>query len=791
MKRLLFLCLCAGSVHAQLLQTPDLRWTKDRWEARWLAPLEEGTHYGVYHFRKKFALENKPDRFVIHISADNRYRLFVNGEYVTEGPQISDLRHWRFESLDIAPYLKPGENLLAVQVIYYGEAAPLYLMGRRAGLILQGDSKLESLVNSDDSWKYIRDESTTPLVFKAGLPDVSGQYYAAGPMDRVEGALVPWGWEKPGFNDTGWKTPSRIQNGAPFGVTGYGDEQWELIPRNIPLMERTYETLNVLRKTGDVEILNFTPFSKRLPYTVQANQKSILLFDQQQLTTAFPELILTKGKGSQIKLTYAEALFNDIKNKGHRDSIRGKSIHGVYDIFLPDGGDHRVFTTGSYRAFRYVQVEITTGAEALTIEKIGSWFTGYPFQKAASFSSGDPQLSKIFDIGWRTARLCAYETYMDCPYWERLQYVGDTRIQALVSYYVSGDDRLARNALEQFEWSMTYDGLTYSRYPSSLQQFIPNYSLVWILMVHDYFMIRNDPAFVKTFLPGIRRVLDHFQQYVTKDTMMSEQLYWDFIDHSLSNHKVVTESFYKRLTTNTLFYAYTLGRASELFNYFNQNDQAQHYAALSHELKASAKKQCWDANSQLYADSPDKKHFSMHSNILAVLCGMMPRDQQEDLLKRIVSNKGIVQTTLYFDFYLARAMSQVGAGDLYYDLLNHWRELLQQGLTTFPEGVNRSDCHAWSASPDFEMLASIAGIQPQVPGFKKVVVRPLLQKVDRVKGSIPHWAGKLEVAFEKKGSLLTGSVVLPEGITGRLEWGDKVIELKSGENKIDVDSVSR
>ena len=378
---------------------------------------------------------------------------------------------------------------------------------------------------------------------------------------------------------------------------------------------------------------------------------------------------------------------------------------------------------------------------------------------------------------------------MDCPYWERLQYVGDTRIQALVSYYVSGDDRLARNAIEQFEWSLTYDGLTYSRYPSSLQQFIPNYSLVWILMVNDYFMYRNDSEFVRSFLPGVRRVLDHFQQYMTADTMMTVLPYWDFIDHSLNTRKVVTESFYKKLTTNSLFYAYTLSRASELFSYFKQDDLARHYSALSHQVKSSVKRQCWDANSGMFADSPDKKHFSMHSNILAVLCGMMPKDQQLDLLKRIVANKAIVPTTLYFDFYLARAMNQAGAGDLYYDLLSHWKELLTMGLTTFPEGVNRSDCHAWSASPDFEMLASFAGIQPQVPGFKKVIIRPLLQKLDKVSGSIPHWAGKLEVSFQKTGDQLTGSVVLPEGITGRLEWGSKVVELRSGSNAIDVNAL--
>jgi len=376
---------------------------------------------------------------------------------------------------------------------------------------------------------------------------------------------------------------------------------------------------------------------------------------------------------------------------------------------------------------------------------------------------------------------------MDCPYWERLQYVGDTRIQALVSYYVSGDDRLAKNALEQFESSLTYDGLTYSRYPSSLPQYIPNYSLVWVTMVHDYFMYRNDPEFVKSFLPGMQRVLDHFEQYMSPDNMMREQPYWDFLDHTFPTHKIVDESFFKQLTTNSLFYAYTLSLASEMFGYYNQPQLAQKYSVRSQQLKAGVKKQCWDANRQLYADTPDKKHFSMHSNILAVLCGMVPKEEQQKFMKRIVEDKNLTKTTLYFDFYLGRAMNQTQAGDLYFTLLNQWKELLNVGLTTFPEGVDRSECHAWSASPDFEMLATFAGIQPQTPGFKKVLIRPLLQKLETVTGSIPHWAGELAVDFKKNGNQLTGTVTLPLSITGRLEWNGKVIELKSGENRILID----
>jgi alpha-L-rhamnosidase len=781
MMRILFL-LCLPLVGVgQHLVTPSQHIVKDRWQARWIGPTEGGNQYGVYHFRKSFDLKSKPHQFVVHLSADNRYRFFVNGNYVTDGPQISDARHWRFESLDIAPLLKEGKNVLAVQVVNFAEAAPVYLMGKRAALIMQGDDSLSSIVNTDKNWKYLADESITPLIFKPGNPDLFYQYYAAGPLEKVDASKFHWDWETSDYNDTSWKAASASETGAPFGVVGYGDATWELVPRSIPLMERTFQKSGTIRRSSGLP-RQPTGF----PIAIPANTTTSILIDQQILTSAFPELIVSGGKQSQIKVTYAEAVYEDIKKKGNRDSIQGKSIHGVYDLFLPDGNKNRTFTTLTYRNFRYVQLDITTGNDLLTIEKFGSWFTAYPFEKKASFSSNDPTLSKVFDIGWHTARLCAYETYMDCPYWERLQYVGDTRIQALVSYYVSGDDRLARNALEQFHGSLTYDGLTYSRYPSSLPQYIPNYSLVWVTMVYDYFMYRNDPEFVKSFLPGMQRVLDHFEQYMTPDNMMREQPYWDFFDHSFPTHKIIEESFFKRLTTNSLFYAYTLSLAAEMYGYYNQPELAQKYSLRSQQLKAGVKKQCWDVNRQLYADTPDKKHFSMHSNIMAVLCGIIPKEEQHDFVKRILETKSLTPTTLYFDFYLGRAMNQAQSGDLYMTLLDKWKNLLTLGLSTFPEGVDRSECHAWSASPDFEMLATFAGIQPQTPGFKKVLIRPQLQKLESVKGNIPHWAGDLNVDFKKNGTQLTGTVILPTSITGRLEWNGKAIELKSGENKISV-----
>lgn len=185
-----------------------------------------------------------------------------------------------------------------------------------------------------------------------------------------------------------------------------------------------------------------------------------------------------------------------------------------------------------FRTYRYIQLDITTAGDPLTIEDLYGRFTGYPFTERGSFSCDDPGLAKIWEVGWRTARLCAMETYFDCPYYEQLQYVGDTRIQALISLYVSGDDRLMRQAIRAFDLSRSPEGITASRYPNLQMQYIPPFSLYWINMVHDYWMHRDDEAFVRQFLPGIRSVLEWYVGQIDPATGMlrSRMPHWSFVD---------------------------------------------------------------------------------------------------------------------------------------------------------------------------------------------------------------------------------------------------------------------
>jgi hypothetical protein len=103
---------------------------------------------------------------------------------------------------------------------------------------------------------------------------------------------------------------------------------------------------------------------------------------------------------------------------------------------------------------------------------------------------------------------------VDCPYYEQLLYAGDTRIQGLISLYLTGDDRLLKNAIELLANSQTSEGLTQSRYPSVMPQCIPSFSLYWIGMMHDLWWYHGDVSVLRPLLPNAREVLAWHERHM-------------------------------------------------------------------------------------------------------------------------------------------------------------------------------------------------------------------------------------------------------------------------------------
>ncbi|MDE3184392.1 MAG: alpha-L-rhamnosidase N-terminal domain-containing protein [Bacteroidota bacterium] len=785
---LLFL-LVAGqlSVNAQDLPiNPKL--LKGDWNAHWITcPGVPAKAYGVYHFRKTFGLREQPSRFIIHVSADNRYVLFVNGKEVGRGPARSSLYNWNFGTYDISSFLKAGRNVIAALVWNMGEYAPVAQISAQTGFLLQADKNAEEVANSDNSWKVLHDTAYAPCATNMGAE--LHTYMVVGPGDEVHANAYPWNWEEPGYNDSAWQNAEVVN--TPVVTAGYGsDNIWTLAPGSIPQMEEKMQRMAVVRsKQGNNENSDFLKGGNSL--TVAAHSKISILIDQSFETIGYPVLKVSGGNGSKIKLTYAEALFDSKGQKGNRNVVEGKTMKGLYDIFYPDGGKERSFSPLWLRTWRYIQLDIETGDEPLTLDDLYGIYTGYPFVQKASFASNDSSLEDIWKVGWRTARLCAGETYFDCPYYEQLQYEGDTRIQSLISLYNTGDDRLMRKAINDFYISRVPTGLTQGRFPSSRLQVIPPFSLFWVSMLHDYWMIRQDDAFLNKYLDAANLVLKWYEQHIDPaNKMLGPMDWWSFVDWNDAfpggtppgandGHSAVI----------SLQYAYTLRQAAQLFNYFGRKEDGAHYLQLANELSKSVYQHCFDKTKMEMANTPEKNSYSQHASIMAILADAIPAADEQKVMKNILYDTSLSQATFYYRFYLTRAMVKAGMADLYYSQLTPWRDMLKIGLTTFAEKPDptRSDCHAWSASPEYDFLATICGIMPDAPGFKKVRIEPALGELTEVKGTMPVPDGMITVTLTRKNKNgIEGEIILPGKLTGRFIWNGKEIALHGGRQKVSL-----
>jgi len=834
---LFVLALTYASLPAQSPMQPDP--PSREWHAGWIthptAPLREPI---VLHFRRSLTLAAVPGSYPVRVSADNRFILYVNGHRVGDGPARGDLTHWRYERFDLAPLLQPGANLITATVWNWGVYAAIAQISDRTAFLLEseatGETSISTGVGKSDGWLVEVEPGHQPLSRDTVTYKT---YYAAGPGEQIDAAHYDWNWQSPTASGANWVPPASPMRDSIFPSVSHahsadtqGDNFWDLVPDELPHMEYSATSAGNIVRTDLGQLNKAGPplgTINSIPTSVPPNSDIHLLLDRKTLTTAYPQLTVSGGKGSKIVVTYAEALYDKSLNKGDRDEVADRQALGLTDNFLPDGGQHRVFEPLWWRTWRYLDLDITTGDQPLTLESLTANFTAYPFKELATFNSPDPDLAKIWDISWRTARDDAHETYMDTPYYEQLQYVGDTRIQALISYTVAGDDRLARQAIEAFDASRIPDGITRSRYPSSLPQSIPTFSLLYVGMLHDYWLYRPDSAFVRSKLPGTRTVLDWFARYENPDGLLRKLPWWSFIDWVAEKQEIPAYDANGESCVTTLEYLGALDQAAELEKALGDTHIYTDYSVRAFHIRSGLMSKCWSNARQLVADTPDLKSFSQQANILAVLTDVIPGAGQHEVLRRILpidpgtTPNGVLSASYYFRFYLARALEHVPHdhadpvaslsqayvppaepgprydnqvhADMaveYLASLKPWRDLLPLHFSTWPEvpGNTRSDSHAWSAHPIYDLLTLVAGVEPASPGFATVRIAPHMGNLPSLTANFPHPQGNIEVKYERKGAGLDATVTLPGTLTGTFEFDGQSWPLKPGLNRIDTTS---
>lgn len=722
------------------------------WSAQWVSPRRSPQEdVGAFVFRRFLDLSVVPSRLIVKVTADQRFRLYVNGRLAAHGPARSDLRHWQYDELDLAPFLTPGENLIHAVVWSFGHTAPMAQMTFQTAFILEGEG-----LSTPEGWEV------APLAgyeFGFFFDAMRPAYLVTGPGEQIDGRAIK-SWEEVGRIAADWQKAENVWTGrkdnslvmGPVTVgpgkaetSGIGDMPWWLIERLVPPMDykrRASVPLLVNRETDERTLYMGGP--------LKAGQE--ILLDFAELVNGYPRIRLSGAPGGTVKTLYAEALFGEgNNNKGNRGETKGKEFVGMEDrILLSDDG--AIFEPLWWRCFRYILVRAESDC---VIQSFDVMETGYPLEDAAKWSTADPSHPKLWDAAVRTARRCAGETYFDCPYYEQLQYTGDTRIQAQIGRYLSRDRRLQRQAIKAFSWSEIGSGLLQSRYPSRVNQVIPGFSLWWIHMLYDAFLYDEEPL-DPAWLKQADRIMSWWKEAAAEKR---EDAYWPFSDWVDSWPAGVNPQG----VAGTVQLLHLLWTEIVLEKVKRPGASLSHFKPLLEEF-VERDGRVW--HPEWDPDAPSSEHTLALRRMIQKELGLALDPWPADL------PKDICRATPYYSWYLHQARPEAE----YEDLIQSWREMLDRGLTTFSEifDPTRSDCHAWSAHLILGWLQRTAGITSLAPGWARAGISPSPGRTQEFLARAPHPKG--DILVELKDGRLT--VECPVPFT--LHWNGRTRDLEPG-----------
>lgn len=779
------------------------------WPANWISIADQPGGSFVAAYRLMLS-PDRPQAVRVHVTADQRYDLFLDGQRIGRGPERGDVMNWFYETYELR--LSAGKHVVVARVWTLDQQAwhaPGAQLSLRHGFLLAGEGELaDSLSTGRAPWEGKRLGG-----YSFGRSPLPGAGFFAGGIVKVDGREYDWGWET--GEGEGW---SGVKVGYPARdrLQEWGDagDNHRLLPAMLPAMldtpRRVGRVLSVMAPApAEVEDLPFEAESDKGELeawqglldggggvTIPAHSRRRVLVDLEQYYCAYPRLTLSGGRDALVRLNWAESLFENQATvagvrvgdqKGSRDQWVGKYFRGRGDTFIADGGAGRVFDTLWWECGRYVEFQVQTHDQPLTIEAFALHETRYPLVMEGRVALSDERFNSAVPIMWRTLEMCSHETYMDCPYYEQLMYTGDTRLEVLVTYLMTADDRLPRKAITMFGVSDTSDGLTKARYPSHSAQIIPQFALYFVAMLHDYAAWRGGREFVLDFMPRARQALEVFIRRMDRTGLVDWPEGWNWVDWVPSwEHGNPLNNPLRANAVNQWQFCYVMGLAAELERWLDEPELADRLDRIRRRAADRAMELFWDERRGLFADSTDKDRFSEHAQCFAILSGLLPADQQARVLEGLLSAQDLARATIYFQHYLFEVLGRSGHVDAILDRMQLWFGLHELGLKTCLESPepSRSDCHAWGAHPIYHVCATILGIRPVGLGSDRLVVQPDLGPLQSAQAEMFIAQGRVSADLKRAGDTLQGWIDLPDGVTGEFRYGEVVTKLQPGRNEI-------
>ncbi|KAL5343417.1 Six-hairpin glycosidase-like protein [Aspergillus crustosus] len=680
---------------------------------------------------------------------------------VSVGPVKDDQHLWFYDQLDIRSHLHPGDNTINVRVLrlYYATShATSFPRLHRPGLLVRPLQSVPSLCGcseSDGTWEAAIDKTT-----RLPIDDPEDDFLHI--YERVDGRHE--------LANPDWVPVEVLQFPTSHGLSA----PWKLSPRAIPLPR--YEPAHIKSICSVQSSLPLVKWEKVLlgaglressspSIRLPAGSQHYLELEAEAHVTCFPQFRFEwpRHAGSTLRVTYSECYEDTpyqvpyIRRKDDRRDTTKQIL------------DEEVFAPFHMRTFRFLalRIEVTVKAD-LVMKHIDLTRINYPLQVLADVNV--PTTGSIYQEMWttsvRTLNNCMHDSYEDCPFYEQLQYAMYARSSALFTYCISGDDRLARQAIHQLHNSYSPNiGLTASRAPAHQPQIIPHFSLFWICMVTDHFQHFADTEFSRQFLPATDGILETFALRIepTLGLIRSVQLpdQWDFVDWAepwkpLGIPPAAERTGFQSYTN--MLYAYTLKALGPLLTAIGRSSLAQEYQTRADTINAELLAHCFDGKfftGGLVSTADQDADYSQNSQVWAVLCGAATDDLARDIMNACTSPslvtapspRKFTQNSTAMSFYTLRALS-LASSQLYesrfHDFWSPWKNQLSQNLTTWVEDSvsNRSDCHVWGSSPLFEFMVEVAGVHVS-KSENKIVFRPRVGLFESFEARVPVVKGGL------------------------------------------------
>jgi len=747
-------------------------------------------------FRKSFALERVPDRAPARITADSRYVLFVNGQEAFRGPVRSQPRRMHYDLLDLAPYLKAGENVIAVYVKYYGTAKSYWMpaaanmtLGKTGVLVFEADLGEGGWLVSDASWKASKSDAWSE-------PPAGGGPSGGGiPVEIFDAGRFPYGWEQPDFDDTAWGNAGLI---PAMHMGGFAhtqpptDPYGPLYPR--PIARLDGETcvpaaiqVEYLQDPGDlstdspakrVETSITAPVTRSeqpagfpLQMTIPSGGAVRLIIDMGRIVSGFPQFEVVAPTGTVLDFAYVEDPITGPSTGFGRHSGTRYAARGANDRF-------QVFDSNGLR-YAYLVVHGVTGP--VTLKSFSVKENLYPWTEGASFECSDEELNRIFQAGIRTVQLNSHDAFLDCPTREQRAWVGDSVVHQMVHLATNLDWRLAWHYLTLGN-SPRSDGILPMSVGGEIEASggatIPDWSLHWVHGVYNLYRFTGDKEQVMAFMPTVARILRWYAPFQNAQGLLKDLVEWNLVDWASISSEDTSGVI-------TALWARGLREFAEMAGWLKESASQDWAEGLYAKAKAGFEA-FWDEGRGSYVDhikdGVPQKEMSQLGGALAIISGLAPKERWTRIIETITDPKklvvrswtggedgdysmqkimkqmqGIYETDWdaenqvviaepFMSYVVHDAVALAGKAELLPELCRRWSQFLVKGYDTIGECWGwGTHVHGWSCTPTKDMVFYTLGVTPAEPGYTVARIAPRLGSLAWAEGKVATPQGLITV----------------------------------------------